>query len=430
MTSIIIFDSTLVKFVAFSNQELPIVMYVWIFATILVLMIVFSTVLLISVNKSNTSKYFKGELSLKLSYFVICLVQVAIFAIMISIILSIILVKNYAIASLLAETYLSYITAIFFLVVLVYTLVKWFSSNRNQTVLLYAISFSLVCLNLVTSIIYITYQFSFHVPSVKPNSIHLYLLNLPRSDLSKPFGFMLDILSILSFVTIWISTSKLLSQYSNRLGKKRYWAIVSMPLIYFIFPFETYFGGIFHEFIVDSPVVNSIIYVLFFGATKEIGGVLFSMVFLTASTIVKVPNLRNSLIVTSIGIAIVFGSIEIDTLLYAVYPPFGLITVSIIPIGTYLIYTGIFSSAKRISEDAKLRKELYRTAENQMKLLKTIGATQMEQHLMNTFRTVSKRAITFGNNEVPEPEKEEVKQIIKDVLNELQSRSRNKTDSK
>ena len=146
-----------------------------------------------------------------------------------------------------------------------------------------------------------------------------------------------------------------------------------MPLIYFIFPFETYLGGIFHQFIIDSPVVYSIIYVLFFGAAKEMGGVLFSMVFLTASTTVKVPNLRKSLIVTALGVAIMFGSIEIDTLLYAVYPPFGLITVSIMPIGAYLTYIGIFSSARRISEDATLRKEMYRTAENQMKLLRTIG---------------------------------------------------------
>ena len=154
------------------------------------------------------------------------------------------------------------------------------------------------------------------------------------------------------------------------------------------------------------------------------------MVFLTASTTVKVPNLRKSLIVTALGVAIMFGSIEIDTLLYAVYPPFGLITVSIMPIGAYLTYIGIFSSARRISEDATLRKEMYRTAENQMKLLRTIGTTQMEQHLMKTWRTVSKRSNTLGIDEIPEPEKEEVKQIIKDVLNELHSRSPNKIDSK
>ena len=256
-------------------------------------MIFFTTILLISLNKSDITKYYKGELNLKLSYFIICLVQIGILGILVSIIFNIFVVRNYSIASLLAETYLSYLTSIFFLMVLVFTLVKWFSSNKNRTVLLYALSFSLVCLNLVTSIVYITYQFSFHVPTVKPNSIHLYLLNLPRSDLSKPFGTMLDILNVLSFVTIWISTSRLLSQYSNRLGKKRYWIIVSMPLIYFIFPFETYLGGIFHQFIIDSPVVYSIIYVLFFGAAKEIGGVLFPWFFLRLQLLLKYQICEN-----------------------------------------------------------------------------------------------------------------------------------------
>jgi hypothetical protein len=41
---------------------------------------------------------------------------------------------------------------------------------------------------------------------------------------------------------------------------------------------------------------------------------------------------------------------------YTVYPPFGIITVAFIPLGTYLLAIGIYASAIYISGDAKLRK--------------------------------------------------------------------------
>jgi hypothetical protein len=41
----------------------------------------------------------------------------------------------------------------------------------------------------------------------------------------------------------------------------------------------------------------------------------------------------------------------------------------------------IFSSAKGISRDSKVRKEFYKSAESQLSLLKTIGVSEMEKEL-------------------------------------------------
>jgi len=56
-----------------------------------------------------------------------------------------------------------------------------------------------------------------------------------------------------------------------------------------------------------------------------------------------------------------------------------LITEAFLPLGTYLLFVGIFISAKNISRDTEVRKELYNSPCNQLTLLKTIGVSQMKK---------------------------------------------------
>jgi hypothetical protein len=295
--------------------------------------------------------------------------------------------------------------------------------------ILYVTSFSLISLEILVSLLYITLQLSINLSNgyisflIKPYPIHLSLLNLPGSNLGYSFGVVLDVLSLLSFILTWIATAiMLLSRYLQRLDKIKYWTIITIPLIYFLFPFETYFGNIFSTFSLDSPIIFGIIYVLVFSATKQVGGILFAMVFLTASTISYGRKLRYSLVITAIGMAILFGSIQIDSLLYAIYPPYGLITISFMPIGSYLLFTGIYASARFISQDIELRKELYKSTQRQLSLFKEIGVSEMENEIEKTCKQVIKRTSMLEENKVYYVEMEDAKKIVREVLDELQSR--------
>ena len=166
-----------------------------------------------------------------------------------------------------------------------------------------------------------------------PISIHFSVASPAAPDLLILFGPILDILSLGSFVSAWIATAALLRQYRQRIGKLKYWSLIVAPLVYFLFPFGTYFINLSCELMANSPVLFSIIYVSTFSATKQVGGILFSMVFLTAATLVNRTELRRYLVISAIGISILFGCIGANSLLYAVYPPFGLITISFMPIG-------------------------------------------------------------------------------------------------
>ena len=92
------------------------------------------------------------------------------------------------------------------------------------------------------------------------------------------------------------------------------------------------------------------------------------------------------------------------------------------PLGAYFLFIGIFTAATSVARDAKLRKEFYKSAMSQFNLLKTIGITQMEKELLKEYKPILTRS-----NELEEPqyqplEPSDVKEIIHDVLQELQSK--------
>jgi len=441
--SLMVIDSTIVKYIAFSNKEYPTTVYVSIFSTLAVLFVATVIVLLGYVKSSNSERGLKHELSVKTTYLIIAVTQILLISIMVMIIQPTIALKTYNTLSLLAVVFISHITALFFLIMLALTLVNWIMTKRDRVLSLYTISFSLTAIAIMTSLIYATYVLSHQPSNIRPTSFHISLFALPRAELAMSFGSALDIISILSFVSVWIASALLLSTYSRRIGKIRYWAIISIPLIYFLFPFEKNVVDIFRSFVISSPVLYGVLNVTIFSATKQIGALLFSLVFLAAATLVTKHEMQKYLFISAIGIAILYGSIEVDTLLFATYPPFGVVTVSFMPMGSYLLFTGILLSARLVAQDKELRTEFHNTAMSQLALLKTIGVTEMEKQLMEGYKSVDKRARSLQKDSrfekdnmrealhglIDEMDRENVREILHDALTEVYSKYRTNNKS-
>ena len=190
-------------------------------------------------------------------------------------------------------------------------------------------------------------------------------------------------------------------------------------MVYYIFPFQSYFSDAFFSALPSSPISFSILYVLIFSATKQVGAVLFGMAFWTASSLIHEEVIRKSLLMSSIGIVILFGSLEIAPLQYHVYPPFGLVTETFLPLGAYLLLVGIFISAKNVSRNALVRREFYKKAESQLTLLRTIGVSQMEKELESEVKSIGKNINSFSTKVDLEMEEQDIKATLHDVLNEL-----------
>jgi hypothetical protein len=423
--TIVVFDSTIVEFSSYSGVESPTWLNVAIFVIFSIIFVVSSTILLNSVGKSmSRDAHNLAPLGVRYFHRIITATQVLTIAIILIIIFQMLILNKYSIILLKVQTYLSHLSALVFLSFLVFLFAGWLkNSKKNYIIMLYAISFSLASANLVISLIYLESYFSSSaaLPEVRPYPIVSYVTNSPAPSSAESLSIVFDALSLSSFLLMWIATAIFLSQYRYKMGKIKYFSLMSIPLIYYIFPFQSYFGDVLFSLLQYSPVSYSIIYILIFSATKQVGAVLFSLAFWTASTLVYNDQIRKSLLISSIGMAILFGTFEISPLQYHVYPPYGFITQAFIPLGAYLLFVGIFTSAKNISRDSQLRKEFYKSASSQLALLKAIGVSQMEKELERNVKSIEARLSRLSPERTDEPqlEEENVKEILHDVLNEL-----------
>ena len=420
-TTVMAFESTIVDFSSYSGVRIPIWVNVCIFLMFSILFLTSSPILLDYVRKiTSRESYQTMPLGLRYLQIIVSIALILTASIILIIIVQMLVLNKYSLILLEAQTFISYLSALIFLSFLVFMFVGWLTSKRNYVIMLYTIAFSLASVNLVVSLIYIESYFSFSMlPDVKPYPITSYIVNLPGSAITEFLSVVFDVLSLSSFLLMWVATAILLGQYRHKMGQIRFYSLMSIPLIYYMFPFQNYFGDVFFILLLSSPVVFSVIYVLIFSATKQVGALLFSLSFWTASSLVHHDRVYKSLLISSIGMMILFSSIEIAPLRSHIYPPYGLITEAFLPLGAYLLLIGIFTSAQHISQDAKLRKEFYKSVESQLSLLKNIGVSQMEKQFEEKIKFLQQRSSVSKTIEEPQLEEEIVKKILHDVLNEL-----------
>jgi hypothetical protein len=423
LTSIIVFDSTIVQFFTFSGAEFSRVLNVIIFALFSGIFAFINIQLINLVKKTSSKSSQTFPLNLKYFHVIILFAQIFSIGILLIILLQMIFLNNYHLLLLRAEMYLSHISALVFILLTTFMFLGWLKSRKNSMIFIYSISFAIVSINIVISVIYLDSLYvRSYVTTIRPYPIHLVVITQTATVLSELLGTTFDALSIVSFIVFWIASFALLSQYRYKIGKVKFYALMVIPLIYYLFPFEAYFGNIFSPLKLNSPVTFGAVYVLIFSATKQVGALLFSLTFLTASSLVGKKMVRTSLLISAIGMTLLYGSIQIHALQYKIFPPFGLITEAFMPIGAFLLFTGIFTSARAVAQDAQLREDFYKSAQNQLSLFRTLGVTQMEKELVKKFKNMEKRAIQTGRTEEPYQEEEDVKQIVREVLNELYSK--------
>jgi uncharacterized membrane protein (UPF0136 family) len=245
------------------------------------------------------------------------------------------------------------------------------------------------------------------------------------STIGKKLSSLADLytyLSIISFVSIWIPSIIMLRTYSRRLGRIRYWALVSIPLIYFFFP---YFGNqlrIFDNFLLEYGMQFNLIYYSMFSSYKQIGGLLFGIVFWVIASKIKRQNLKIPIRVAGIGMTLLFGSAVLHGLTFIVSPPFGLVTISFMSLASYMLLIGIFAAAKELSRDISVRREIYKIAGEHSDLLSNIGIAELNKILEKRVSGIlNKMKDEIDAPLQPELEESDYKKFIEDALAEVES---------
>jgi hypothetical protein len=224
-------------------------------------------------------------------------------------------------------------------------------------------------------------------------------------------------------ISSWILTVSLLKPYANRVWKKGFWLIVSIPLLYQLFTFI-----VKDPSLVTNPALFEIIYSdqfqFILGISYQVSGLFFAIGFLTIARKMKNKAMNNYLIISSIGIVLLFSSMQPGMPFYAAYPPFGLVTVSFLGLSSYMLLVGMLGIAANVSRDTVLRKEIYKGLEVDSDVLKKMGMAEMQ-------REMERRILPLANkiklseemsDRIKDPSEEEVKIMINEVLNELHSK--------
>ena len=132
---------------------------------------------------------------------------------------------------------------------------------------------------------------------------------------------------------------------------------------------------------------------------------------------------REYLIIAAIGFVLLFVADQALVLLYIPYPPFGLASASFMALSSYLMLTGIYSSAIYISQDSKLRQTIRNIAIRDWKLLDSIGTAHMEREIERNVVMLLKKNQDLIRVETgissSDIEEQSMKEYLQEVINEV-----------
>jgi hypothetical protein len=371
--------------------------------------------------------YAKGKMRLSAATFrkIVSIIQYVITAILIFVILQLIFYSRYSPAATTAITAISYTTAIVMIGLLAYLFFMWFNQNRRSDsglkVFLYGLSSAALVLNTVVGLALI-YSLSLTKPAmVGPHAGSITVLIGTHID--RILNPLYIATSILGFILMWSATAILLRSYSQRLGKAKYWFLVSIPLVYFVSQFLTLFSNQFAATLALYPVLFTLLFVF----SKPLGGILFGAAFYSIGRRgTSSPNgsfVRDYMTFAAYGVVLFFVSSQ-NTVVQPTYPPFGVIAASFVGLSGFMMFLGLYSSAICVSQDVKLRQLIRRSAVQEVKFLESIGTAQMEQELQKRVLTIAKENSDNMVEETgvqPSLSENDMKQYLEEVLVEIKA---------
>jgi hypothetical protein len=242
-----------------------------------------------------------------------------------------------------------------------------------------------------------------------------------------------DIFFIMSFLLGWLLTVYMLKQYSRRIGKYKFWILVSIPLFFYLIRYE---GIILTYFNLDSiisvpvlgiiyPSIEDAIYTAFINSNIQTTGIFFGFSFVPMLLKLKNSLLQNYMIITIIGMMILFASRDFHSIFLNSIPPNGTITISFMSIGAFMLFTGITSFLKLAVRDKEFYRDLIIRIESDISLIKNIVLTEKETETSNKIKPLIEYSKKWQKEHEYRPMKnEEIIQIIQDVISEVRDRKR------
>lgn len=247
-------------------------------------------------------------------------------------------------------------------------------------------------------------------------------------DVSKGRYVILDNLYFLSylasFFTAWISTTAMLSFYAKRVGKLWFWLLTASPVVFFLAQFATLLTpALTNTAITFDPFLAARIGTLIGTIVKPVSGLMLALSFwIVAKTVGRSSPLRIYLIISGLGLLLLFATNQAILLSIAPYPPFGFASITLTGLSAYLAVVGIYTSSISMSNDAKIRKSIKSLAKSESRLLDSIASAEMQKEVESRVIKVVKAQsseIEDQTGSKPSLTDDEIKEYLDKVLKEI-----------
>ncbi|MBD0359977.1 MAG: hypothetical protein ICV56_04625, partial [Nitrososphaeraceae archaeon] len=335
---------------------------------------------------------------------IMTIVQYVLIAIIVIIILQIFVNSYYYTSVLTLGSSISYAIASIIMVILAVKFFSWYRSNKNFILLLYGVASIITSISIVSSLVFFTVillDMPAKITSPAPSELTSEQEEVGHSE-QEEVGHGPDIRKfdqstilgkvqtvfvtshIVSFLLLWGSSAMLLHTYSKKLGKVKFWIIITIPIASFlsIFVIVTPFVlSISHDSRDMDRILIIIVDALGYTLPALVSSILFGLPFwMIARSLNYSSTLKDYMIIAGSGFAL-FKLATTGSVMLASYPPFGLASVLFVGLSSYPMLMGIYSAAISMSEDVKLRQSIRKSAIDESKFLVSIGSAQMEQKI-------------------------------------------------
>lgn len=268
---------------------------------------------------------------------------------------------------------------------------QWYLSTRNPVTLSYAICCSALTFNLLITIFFIDILLQQRQDILFPQ-LGLSDRFINTDPMMNVLQYLYTFSSIIGFSAAWVSSVILLYHYSSRRGRVRTWIILSLPLLFFLSQFIGSSFDLFPALVGQNPVFFGNILTIIYAISRPIGGILFGLAFWIISTYIKQnQTVRDYLIRSAYGFMLLFVSNQAIVLISTSYPPFGTITITFLPVASYLVFSGIYSVAVSVSHDITLRKSIRSSVEKELHFVDSIAVAQMNKYIQNKVLGLTKK---------------------------------------
>jgi hypothetical protein len=361
--------------------------------------------------------------SIGISEKVMTIAQYALTSIIGIVILEVLFSSQYHRDLLIASTTISYGAAIFLASLLAWKLFSWYKIHKKQSlVLLFSLAAAGIALTSITYLFWSDAVLATKAPVILPESEVSFN---PGYEEDSPLNLLDYVLhgTLTAFILLlWGGTVVLLYHNFRRIGQVKFWALVTLPVISFMGILTVIYQELAPTSLAPllSPSNLMIpIWLLYYSGLSM--GIVIGISFILIGRFLKHgTHSRDYLIITGFGFMIFVWAYS-AILTHTPYPPYGIATVSALPLSLFMILNGLSYSAISVAQDQTLRRSIRKSVKD-MKFLESIGTAQMEQELQKKVLTIAKEnsdVMTEKTGVQPSLTEDEMKEYLAMVVSEI-----------